>query len=131
MKTGLSALNHVRGSLLRSRKFTDIAGSRVYYVAATNGTVKPYVTCTRTAIVAQYTKDGWVEDDVVVAIDIVSESYEQAVELAEVVRETIEDSMTEYDSYRVADCKMTRSAEGYSLEADAYVITMDFDIVIT
>lgn len=130
MKTGLSALRHVRTALMKSNAFTRIAGSRAYYVAAVNGVQKPYVTCTRTAIVSEWTKDGWVQDNAVVAVDIVAESYEQAVELAEIVRDVLEDSMTNYGDYKVIDCKMTRSSEGYSLEADAFVITMDFDVSI-
>ena len=123
-------MRHVRTALLKAKAFTKIVGSRVYYVAAINGVQKPYVTCTRTAIVSEWTKDGWVKDDAVVAVDIVGEGYEQAVELAEIVREVLEDSVTDYGEYRVVDCKMTRSSEGYSLDADAFVITMDFNVSI-
>ncbi len=130
MKTGLSALRHVRSTLLGSSAFERLVGNKVYYVAATLGATKPYVTCTRTAIVAQYTKDGWTQDDVIVAVDIVADSYEQAVEIAEVVREVLEESSGDYGEWRVKECEMTRSAEGYSIEADAYIITMDVEISI-
>lgn len=131
MKTGLSALRHVRQTLLASQSFSHIVGNKVYYVAAKQGAVKPYITCVRTAVVSEYAKDGWVKDNAVVAVNIVTDGYEQAVEIAEIVREVLEDSTKDYGDWQVVDCRMTRSAEGYSDEVDAYVITMDFDISIT
>lgn len=131
MKTGLSALRHVRSTLLGSAALAKIIDKKIYYVAAIMGVTKPYITCTRTAIVAQYTKDGWMQDDVIVAVDIVAESYEQAVEVAEIVREVLEDSAGNYNDFRVVECEMTRSSEGYSVDADAFVITMDVSISIS
>lgn len=130
MKTGLSALRHVRQTLLASQSFSHIVGNKVYYVAATQGAVKPYVTCACTAVVSEYTKDGWVRDNAVVAVDVVADSYEQAVEIAEIVREKLEDSAKAYEDWQIEDCRMARSAEGYSMEVDAYIKTMDFEISI-
>ena len=131
MKTGLSALRHVRQALLASEAFSQIVGNKVSYVAATQGAVKPYIACARTAVVSEYTKDGWVKDNAVVAVDVVADSYEQAVEIAEIAREVLENSANDYGDWQVGDCRMTRSAEGYSVDVDAFIITMDFDIPIT
>lgn len=130
MRTGLSALQHIRQTLMRSQEFRDITSGRIYYVAATMGTARPYITTARTATVSEYTKDGWEKDSVIVGIEVVADTYDIAVQLSEVVRAALENHSAEYSGWEVRECTLTRSADGYSLEADAFVITLEFTLEI-
>lgn len=130
MKTGLSALQHVRQVLMASEEFRDITSGRIYYVAASMGATRPYITTARTAIVSEYTKDGWLKDSVIVAVEAVADSYDTVVRLSEVVRAQLENKSVKYDGWEVRDCSLTRSTDGYGMEADAFVISLEFTLEI-
>lgn len=130
MRTGLSALQHVRQTLMASEEFRNITSGRIYYVAAAMGATRPYITTARTAIVSEYTKDGWLKDSVIVAAEVVADNYDTVVKLAEIVRAQLEGVSAMYDDWEVRDCTLTRSTDGYSLEADAFVISLEFTLEI-
>ena len=96
MKTGLSIGIHIEDRLRASEALQSKISGRVFPIAAVSGTQKPYICYTRTGITPDYTKDGWAGDTVNVAIEIVADGYKSAVELAELVREQLEDSTAEY-----------------------------------
>lgn len=131
MRTGISALQHIRETLLASPKFREIADNRAYYVAAVMGTARPYVTMARTATQSTYAKDGWQSDSVIATLEIVADTYDTATRLAEVVRAELDGVTKSYRDFSVNDCEMTRSVDGYSVEVDAFVVTLDFTLEIS
>lgn len=130
MKTGLSIGAHVAERLLASDKLKSLVGGRVFPIAAVSGTQKPYINYTRTGLSPENTKDGWSHDSANVAIEIVADSYTTAVEIAEVVREELEDHTVDYGDWSVKDCELLRAADGYALELDAYLISLEFSFEI-
>lgn len=130
MRTGISALAHVKKQLLNSMEFKQITNGRIYFVAATMGAQRPYVTATRTAIVSEYSKDGWDNDRVIVAIEVVANDYDTVVRLAELVRETLEGHSVSYEGWEVCECELTRAVDGYSPEVDAFVISLEFTLQV-
>lgn len=126
MKTGLSIGIHIEERLRASEALQSKIAGRVFPIAAVSGTQKPYICYTRTGITPDYTKDGWVGDTVNVAIEIVADGYKSAVELAELVREQLEDSTAGYGEWEVRDCELMRAVDGYALELDAYLISLEF-----
>lgn len=126
MKTGLSIGIHIEERLRASEALQGKISGRVFPIAAVSGTQKPYICYTRTGITPDYTKDGWAGDTVNVAIEIVADGYKSAVELAELVREQLEDSTAEYGEWEVRDCELMRAVDGYALELDAYLISLEF-----
>ena len=64
------------------------------------------------------------------AIEVIADSYTTAVEIAEVVREELEDCAVDYGDWAVKDCELLRAADGYALELDAYLISLEFSFEI-
>lgn len=131
MITGLSIHQHLRDALLSSASLRSRVGERIYSIAAVNGTAYPFVLCTRTAVVPDYTKDGWNGDLVTVAIEVVSRSSAEAVAIAEDVREALEESVIEHLDYTVSETMLVSATEGYDLDTDTYVEALQFSIKIS
>ena len=130
MKTGLSIGVHVAERLLSSEALQSQVGGRIFPVAAGSGTQRPYINYTRTGLTPESTKDGWSHDTANVAIEIIAASYNSAVEISELVRERLEDCVASYGDWDVRDCELLRAADGYSLELDAYLISMEYSFEI-
>ena len=130
MKTGLSVGIHVAEKLKSSEALRPLVADRVFSVAAVSGTQRPYINYTRTNLTPENTKDGWVKDTAVVAIEIVADSYTTAVEIAEIVRERLEGMPSNYGDWEVRDCEMLKAMDGYALELDAYLISLEFSFEI-
>lgn len=130
MKTGLSIGVHVAERLLSSEALQSQVGGRIFPVAAVSGTQRPYINYTRTGLTPESTKDGWSHDTANVAIEIIADSYNSAVEISELVRERLEDCVADYGDWEVRDCVLLRAADGYALELDAYLISMEYSFEI-
>lgn len=131
MITGLSIHQHLRDALLSSASLRSRVGERIYSIVVVNGTAYPFVLCTRTAVVPDYTKDGWNGDLVTVAIEVVSRSSAEAVAIAEDVREALEESVIEHLDYTVSETMLVSATEGYDLDTDTYVEALQFSIKIS
>ena len=131
MITGLSIHQHIRQALLSSEALRSRVGERIYSIAAVNGTAYPFVLCTRTAVVPDYTKDGWSGDQVTVTIEVVSRSSTEAVAIAEDVREALEEATIEHIDYTVSETALIAATEGYDLDSDTYVEALQFSIKIS
>lgn len=130
MKTGLSIHQHLRDTLLASPVIRERVGERVHTIAAVQGTDFPFILCTRTALQPEYTKDGWAGDTVAVAIEIVSRSSTEAIELAEDVREVLEEPVVQNAEWGICEPALISATEGYSLDTDSYVESLQFTFKI-
>jgi len=109
-------------------KIGSLVNNRCYPLIAENGTTYPFIIYQRDSLDSTFCKDGVYEDEVNVSVRVVTDTYNEGIDLAQSVREamtfnnyTIEDGGT-YTSLMVqADEEFTN---------DAYVQTLIFRITI-
>lgn len=130
MKTGLSIGLHIRDILTASPVFRSLANSRVYSFPAEHNVQLPYVTYSMSNLMPDYTKDGWDGDTVMATVEVVAHDATQATQLAEVVREVLEDHDVDYDDWRVSAGALTRAVNGYNLDLGLSVVSMDIAFII-
>ncbi len=123
--TGISIGKHIYARLTASEQFRTLVGTRLYPVAADQGTDMPYVTYHRTALATEYTYDGAGVDTVSVSFRIVAGGYQAATDIAEEIRATLEGVRAAYGESEVRDAELVNSVDAYDVDIDAYVLTLD------
>lgn len=124
--TGISIGKHIYARLTASEPLRALIGTRLYPVAADQGTAMPYVTYHRTALATEYTKDGRASDTVSVSFRIVAGGYLPAAEIAEAIRDALENVRGLYGDTEVSEAEVVNSVDAYAPDLDAYVMTLDF-----
>lgn len=123
--TGISIGKHIYARLTASEPLRALIGTRLYPVAADQGTAMPYVTYHRTALATEYTCDGAGVDTVSVSFRIVAGGYQAATEIAEEIRAALEGVRAAYGESEVRDAEVANSVDAYDVDIDAYVLTLD------
>lgn len=123
--TGISIAKHIYARLTASEPLRALVGTRLYPVAADQGTTMPYVTYHRTALATEYTYDGAGPDTVSVSFRIVAGGYQAATEIAEEIRAALEGVRSAYGDFEVRDAEVVNSVDAYDVDIDAYVLTLD------
>lgn len=123
--TGISIAKHIYARLTESEPLRALIGTRLYPVAADQGTAMPYVTYHRTALATEYTYDGAGTDTVSVSFRIVAGGYQAATDIAEEIRATLEGVRAAYGESEVRDAELVNSVDAYDVDIDAYVLTLD------
>lgn len=124
MTTGISILKHIRTKLLENTELAEIVVSKVFSYVAEDSTTYPFVVMKKSNVTANYTKDGRMSDSVVVDITIVGDNYSIVVNIAELVRESLE----RVKHNGIVNCELLGNNEDYI--TDAYVSTLTFSITI-
>lgn len=124
MTTGISILKHIRTKLLENTELAEIVVSKVFSYVAEDSTTYPFVVMKKSNVTANYTKDGRMSDSVVVDITIVGDNYSTVVNIAELVRESLE----RVKHNGIVNCELLGNNEDYI--TDAYVSTLTFSITI-
>jgi hypothetical protein len=102
---------------------TSIVGDRIFPLDATQSTAFPFIVIQRDNIVINYlTKDQYVNDEAVVSIYVVSQSYLQAVNIAQLVRLSLERKHNDV----IEDIKFTGAQESYY--NNSFVQVLNFNI---
>lgn len=104
---------------------TALVDNRIYPIIVENGTNYPFIVYKRSNIIPNYTKDLHFEDNVIIDIICVSNDYSGGIDIASIVRNTLEDK-------RIGDIqsiKLESADEDYI--DDAYVQTLSFNLTIT
>lgn len=122
---------HIREQLTSSPAFREVADTRVFSFPIEQGTTLPYVTYSLSNITPDNTKDGWNGDNTLVTVEVVAQDSSAATQLAEIVREVLEDHDVDYDDWRVSAGVMSRAVSGYSLDLGLSVVAMDYVFVIS
>ena len=72
-------------------RLTTLVGNKIYPVIVDNGTTYPFIVYRRYNITANYTKDFHLSDEVLIDINCVSQTYEEGLKIAGIVRDILED----------------------------------------
>lgn len=88
--TGISVSKYIYSILKNDEKLKEMVGDNIYPLIAEQSVTFPFIIFKKTGITTQYTKDLKVYDQVDFSILIISNKYEDSINVAERVRELIE-----------------------------------------
>ena len=120
LKVGKEIYSHLK----ENKSLTDIVGNKIYPIIVEKDTNYPFIVYKRSNVIPEYTKDYHFKDFVIVDIICVSNHYVESVEIATLVRESLEDK-------RIGDINSIRleSADEDFID-DAYIQTLTFNLTI-
>ena len=120
LKVGKEIYSHLK----ENKSLTDIVGNKIYPIIVEKDTNYPFIVYKRSNVIPDYTKDYHFKDYVIVDIICVSNHYVESVEIASLVRESLEDK-------RIGDINSIRleSADEDFVD-DAYIQTLTFNLTI-
>ena len=120
LKVGKEIYSHLK----ENKSLTDIVGNKIYPIIVEKDTNYPFIVYKRSNVIPDYTKDYHFKDYVIVDIICVSNHYVESVEIASLVRESLEDK-------RIGDINSIRleSADEDFID-DAYIQTLTFNLTI-
>lgn len=91
MKNSIKTTKYIMTMLKANGELIKLVpGNRIYPIDAKLSSTIPFIVVERTSITPGYAKDGDYEDDVNILITVVSNTYENAVDIASEVRHTLE-----------------------------------------
>lgn len=119
--------------LSKDLELKEAVKGQIYPLLANKSTQYPFIVYSRDSITPSYCKDLYgggqnYQDDVGVTVIVVSDDYEQSVEISNKVRESLELLVYEDDDIYIADTVLTGVSE--STSDDAYVQRMNFNLII-
>ncbi|MBD5372805.1 MAG: DUF3168 domain-containing protein [Bacteroides sp.] len=127
IKTSLSAGQMIRSILLEDEEVSARV-TKIFPVDTTEARL-PYIVYRRAGMEPRPTKSGrpasdWIQEE----IYCYCASYTESVELAELVRNRLDNLVAEDCGYRISGCYLSDSEEGY--ENDAFIQKLVFSIKI-
>jgi hypothetical protein len=100
--------------------------NKIFPLVMSLETLRPSVVYVVESITPQYSKDGWAGDDCTFRVTSYADSYSQAIEVAQAVREALELVSGTHLSIDVENIYMTGREEFYQFDADVYIIRLNF-----
>ena len=107
----------------------SIVGSKIFPLVAENGTTFPFLCYTREGLQPSTgTKDGYIGDLVTFRVDVVADTYNQLIDLADAVRQCLEKRMHQAANLKLEDTYLASISEAY--DSDTYITQMRFICVV-
>ena len=105
-----------------------MVGDRILPIVAFDDTEFPYIAYRRKSLIPAYTKDSHsVEDSVFIDIAVVSESYEQSLDIAQEVLKTLDRKRGLHCDVDINDIRLSDSEEE---AAEVYMQRLEFEVLI-
>ena len=120
LKVGKEIYSHLK----ENKSLTDIVGNKIYPIIVEKDTNYPFIVYKRSNVIPDYTKDYHFKDYVIVDIICVSNHYVESVEIATLVRESLEDK--KYGD--IVSIRLESADEDFI--DDAYIQTLSFNLTI-
>ena len=100
----------------------------VYPLIADNDAKFPFIVYKRENLVSNGCKDGYYEDQVIVEINVVTDTYYKGIEIASQIRKLLEVQSVTYDGMEISDARIVLSSEEYTNNAFVQKIQFSFTI---
>jgi hypothetical protein len=100
--------------------------NKIYPLIANENTTFPFIVFKRSSFSTEYTKDGVLEDSTQVDIIVASDNYSDSIEIADIVRTSLELKKGTFNNINIKECKLSSADEDY-LE-NTYIQTLSFTI---
>lgn len=109
-------------------KIGSLVNNRCYPLIAENGTSYPFIIYQRDSLDSMFCKDGVYEDEVNVSVKVVTDTYNEGIDLAQSVRETMTFNNYTIEEGGTYTSLMVQADEEFN--NDAYIQTLIFRITI-
>jgi len=129
MKNALSINKYINKFLTESEAVTALVEVQNIRPLILAPTIFPYISFMHSNITSAYSKDGWVEDRTEVTIICVSDDYGQTVEIAEAVRELLDDKAYRDDDIFISEIRLSGATED-QIE-NVFVQRLSFNVKIS
>ena len=117
---------HIYSALSKSADIHKAVGKKIYPIATKNEVPFPFIVYERDSVTPRYDKSGASVTDSVVNVYILSESYTQAIDIAEMVIDALERKDAIYDNFEVIGAVMQGASESYTANTFVQQITFSF-----
>ena len=111
MKNALSINKYINKFLTESEAVTSLVSVQNIRPLILAPTIFPYVSFMHGNISSSYTKDGWCEDSTEVTIIAVSDDYSQTVDIAEAVRDLLDNKAYKDDDIYISEMRLSGATE--------------------
>lgn len=101
----------------------SLIGFKVFPIVAASGTDYPFIVYRKTSINSNGCKDGYYEDNVNFSITILTEDYEQGINISQRIRQLLERQRIKTDLMTFDNCHLTGYSEEYN---QIYTNTLNF-----
>lgn len=116
-------------SLLSSnQQLVSMVDGNIFPLIAEINTTFPFIVYKREAITPQYTKDYWTSDEVMINVMVASNDYVQSIEIADLVRQSLDQKQGEYSGIKIRDLRLIQADEDFI--DDTYIQYLTFKIRI-
>lgn len=106
---------------------TSKVGSRIFPLIAENGTMFPFIVYKRNSIEPSTSKDRFIySESIIIEIAIAATKYNESIEIAEAVRETLEGKKGRYKNIVISKIEMVDANEDFI--EDTFIQTITFKI---
>lgn len=104
---------------------TALVSNKIYPIIVEKETNYPFIVYKRNSVIPDYTKDFHFKDNVIIDIVCVSDSYSESIDIASIIRNTLEDKR----NGDIQSIKLESADEDFI--DNAYVQTLSFNLTIT
>lgn len=118
---------HIKRTLENNAKVKSFVGNRIFPLAYPQGVdTFPFICYNMNGQQGAKTKDGPVNDTSSVSLEVVSKNYEEALNIANLVRYAFENKGEKYTEFEAENIGVTYNDE-YVEDLDAYRVNMILD----
>lgn len=114
--------------LSSNQQLVSMVDGNIFPLIAEINTTFPFIVYKREAITPQYTKDYWTSDEVLINVMVASNDYVESIEIADLVRQSLDQKKGEYSGITIKDIRLTQADEDFI--DDTYIQYLTFKIKI-
>lgn len=129
MRGGITINEYISKFLLSSEELLEKVTEENIIPLTTPPTNFPFVVYFRTALDPEYTKDGWARDKIKLQITVVSKFYDEACEIAQIIRELLEWKTYRDENIFIKDIILLSADEDFS--ENSFIQDLLFELEIT
>lgn len=123
-ETSISVNKHIYNLLINDEILNGMVSKKIYPLIAEESVTYPFIIFTKESAMANYTKDLLMYDTVTISVAIAATNYIQTVEIAERVRQILENRRDDY-FYNILFDEVTED-----FVEDAYIQQLKFSVKI-
>ena len=114
--------------LSSNQQLVSMVDGNIFPLIAEINTTFPFIVYRREAITPQYTKDYWTSDEVMINVMVASNDYVESIEIADLVRQSLDQKKGEYSGIKIRDLRLIQADEDFI--DDTYIQYLTFKIRI-
>lgn len=117
----------IKSRLMSSEELNESIHGRIYPIIGLPGTEYPFILYCRTGVSPDGSKDYVSEqDETTVVVSIISDRYEESIELADLVQNVLQTGQTSIEGIEISEIRLTGFDEEF--QDDAFIQNLTFNI---